>query len=132
MKTAVKSGKLKSWEDIHQFYQKEGDHYQYDRLQHALASWMEVFNLKSKDITARRLTELLGKMIETKIWIANEIKKTREKDYINPFRKMVYENDEEMNNVIGKLDDNSFINDQFSSLDEITKKTKTLMRKLKK
>lgn len=132
MKTAVKSGKLKSWEDIHQFYQKEGDRYQYDRLQHALASWMEVFKLKSRDINAVMLIELLGKMIQTKTWIANEIKKTREKDYLNPFRKMVYENEEEMKNVIGKLEDNSFITDQFASLDEVTKKTKTLMRKLKK
>ena len=45
---------------------------------------------------------------------------------------MVYENEEEMKNVIGKLEDNSFITDQFASLDEVTKKTKTLMRKLKK
>jgi len=38
-----------------------------------------------------------------------EIYATREKDYSNPFRKMVYESTEEMDAVVGRLEDNSFI-----------------------
>jgi hypothetical protein len=40
----------------------------------------------------------------------------RAKDYENPFRTMVYENREEMNEVIGALEDNSFINQQQEEL----------------
>lgn len=40
----------------------------------------------------------------------------RAKDYDNPFKKMVYDTNEEMNQVIGKLEDNSFINEQNEAL----------------
>ena len=131
MKLAVKNGKMKSWEDVHRFYQSEGERYQKDKLQHALAALMEVRKLKAKDINAEFIIDLLKEMITTREWIATEIKKTREKDYQNPYRKMVYENDEEMNQVIGKLEDNSFIKDQFAELASLKKKTNTLIRKIK-
>jgi hypothetical protein len=41
--------------------------------------------------------------------MTKEIYASREKDYSNPFRKMVYESTEEMDAVIGPLEDNGFI-----------------------
>jgi hypothetical protein len=52
----------------------------------------------------------------TKEWITRSIYNSRAKDYSNPYRKMVYENFAEMNEVIGKLEDNGFITDQNESL----------------
>ena len=49
------------------------------------------------------------------------ILKSREKDYTNPYRKMVYENNTEMNKVIGSLEDNRFIQDQFEGLENYKK-----------
>jgi hypothetical protein len=46
---------------------------------------------------------------------------SRKKDYLNPFRKMVYENQDEMDQVVGKLDDNSFINNQKKTFDQYKK-----------
>ena len=40
------------------------------------------------------------------------IYESRAKDYSNPFRKMVYETEKEMENVIGKLGENIFIRQQ--------------------
>ena len=37
---------------------------------------------------------------------------SRAKDYQNEFKKMVYDNEAEMEEVVGKLDDNSFIRQQ--------------------
>jgi hypothetical protein len=42
-------------------------------------------------------------------WITNGIKLSRQKDYENEFRKMVYDTDTEMNKVMGSFEDNSFI-----------------------
>jgi hypothetical protein len=44
---------------------------------------------------------------------------------------MVYDTNEEMNTVIGKLEDNSFIQQQLGELDEIKKQVKAVTRKLK-
>ena len=44
---------------------------------------------------------------------------------------MVYLNDDEMNMVIGKLDDNSFINAQKIELNKITENIYSLKQRLK-
>ena len=56
---------------------------------------------------------------------------SRAKDYDNPFRKMVYDTTEEMNSVIGRLEDNSFIQQQLGELDEMKKQVKSLLRRMK-
>ena len=54
------------------------------------------------------------------------IASSRAKDYTNPFRKMVYETEAEMEAVTGKLNENSFILQQQEEL--IT--TKATVQKL--
>ena len=69
--------------------------------------------------------------IETKEWMTTGVYESRAKDYTNPFRKMVYDNLEEMNNVIGKLEDNSFIKEQQAELQSLKKSANAVIRKLK-
>jgi hypothetical protein len=54
----------------------------------------------------------------------------RAKDYTNPFRKMIYDTNEEMNKVVGKLEDNSFIQDQLQELEKMKKDVKLLIKKI--
>ena len=42
---------------------------------------------------------------------------------------MVYETNEEMNNVIGSLEDNSFIQGQLELLDQMKKEVKQIIKK---
>ena len=44
---------------------------------------------------------------------------------------MVYENDAERDAVLGKLDDNTFINEQKEELEAFTKEINSLIKKLK-
>jgi hypothetical protein len=74
---------------------------------------------------------LLEKSVETKNWMSKEIYSSRAKDYTNPFRKMVYESKEEMNEVIGQLEKNQFIQDQLAEADLYKKTAKSLIQKLK-
>jgi len=74
--------------------------------------WLDTYLEIKKDITAR-------------------IHKTRAKDYSNPFRKMVYENEAEMNAVVGALNDNGFINDQNKILDKLITEITELKKQLK-
>jgi hypothetical protein len=63
--------------------------------------------------------------------IANRIEKTRAKDYSNPFRKMVYENEAEMIAVVGDLKDNGFIKEQNLALKAIELNIAAIKAKLK-
>jgi hypothetical protein len=74
---------------------------------------------------------VLLETLSTKQWICEEIKNTRAKDYTNAFRKMVYNNKHEMDKVLGKLEDNSFIIDQEAKFKSEAKKIQSLIRKWK-
>jgi ClpP class serine protease len=57
------------------------------------------------------------------------IYESRAKDYSNPFRKIVYENQKEMDAVVGKLQENSFIKLQEKELKDFTKEVAALRKK---
>ena len=61
--------------------------------------------------------------------MSKEIYTSRAKDYTNPFRKMIYETNEEMNAVVGRLEDNQFIQDQLAQVDAYKKIVKSLVKK---
>ncbi len=118
IKADVKTNTINGWTDMHNRYKAEGTAYSTDLLEHAYCSLLEILNITTKQFTAELFNDLLQQTIATKQWMTEGILKSREKDYTNPYRKMVYENNEEMNKVIGKLEDNSFIQGQFEGLEE--------------
>jgi hypothetical protein len=127
----IKTGKINSWDEIHQFYSKQGASYAGNKLNHAYTSLLEILNITPRQFTPALLKELLQQSITTRTWMYKGIYESREKDYTNPFRKMVYETNDEMNKVIGRLEDNSFIQMQAEALDNMRKRVKAISRKLK-
>jgi NDP-sugar pyrophosphorylase family protein len=112
----IKSGKLKSWDDIHQFYASYAEKYPSDKLSHALAAAKKVSGFSIGKSGSEALRQLLLDSVKTREWMVDNIFTSREKDYSNPFRMMVYENQQEMNKVIGSLSDNPFILQEQASL----------------
>lgn len=107
--TDIKAGKINSWDELHERYSEQGKQYEQQKLAHALAAWRDIEELAAEDIQAQDLVSSLKAGIRTQEWMARNIHSSRAKDYKNPFRKMVYENEKEMEAVIGRLEDNSFI-----------------------
>jgi len=108
----LKDKKINSWDEMHKNYHHLSDAYIQDKLKHSLASLQEVTETDTAEWNADFWNKLFDEALETKKWICDEIYNSRSKDYHNPFRLMVYENEEEMNEVVGRLEDNSFINQQ--------------------
>ena len=118
----LKAKKINSWDEMHSNYHQLSDSYILDKLKHSLASLQEVTETDTSDWDADFWSHLFNEALETKKWICEEIYNSRSKDYINPFRLMVYENEEEMNEVVGRLEDNSFINQQSAEFAGFQKK----------
>lgn len=118
----LKDKKINSWDEMHSNYHRLSDSYILDKLKHSLASLQEVTETETSDWNADFWSHLFDEALETKKWICDEIYNSRSKDYINPFRLMVYENEEEMNEVVGRLEDNSFINQQSAEFAGFQKK----------
>jgi len=112
LKSLIKIGKIKSWDEVHQWYQQQSKKYKYDKLNHAAAVLLEITRIAPHQLNKNRLIALLEDANETENWIANQITLSRQKDYLNPFRKMLYETDTEMREVIGTLEENPFIQKQ--------------------
>ena len=126
----IVSGKVKSWNAVHGFYTAQGKKYPLDKLNHALAAYKQVFGISIQKTITGGFADLLKMSLRTKEWMLNGIKESREKDYQNPFRKMVYESEEEMNKVVGKLNENSFINQETEGLENYKKKIQQLIKKM--
>ena len=131
LKRDVKNNKIKSWQQIHELYRKFAVQYPGEKLSHAYTSLLEVLQITSKQFTPDLLKTLLIQSIATKQWMGKGIYNSRAKDYTNPFRKMVYDTKEEMNEVLGKLEDNTFIQQQLKEFDQYKKQVKDLMNKIK-
>jgi len=116
LKEKIKTGKLKSWDDVHAHYTLLGNKYAAQKRAHALASLAEITEWSLKKMDTQKLGQLFNDALTTKEWMTKGIHDSRAKDYQNPYRKMVYESFEEMNAVVGKLEDNSFIKQQLDEL----------------
>lgn len=131
LKRDLKADKVKTWDEVHLFYRRQGTAYDKDRLDHAYTSLLEILQITPKQFTPALFSQLLQQLVDTKEWMCKAIFDSRAKDYNNPFRKMVYDNSKEMESVIGKLEDNSFIQQQLAELDTLKKLVKLLLKRLK-
>ncbi len=129
LKNKIKTNKINSWNEVHDFYRQCGVEYDKNKLIHAYTSLLEIENITSKQFTPDYFKKLLQRSVEAKTWASKGIYESRAKDYSNPFRKMIYENNDEMNAIMGKLEDNQFIQDQFKELEVYKKMVKGLMKK---
>lgn len=131
LKKNIKKNKIYTWEQIHAFYEKEGENYETDKLQHAYSALLELHNRNASEFNKSLFIELLNKFITIKEKMTKDIFNTRNKDYTNPFRKMIYENNKEMLEVMGKIEENEFINEQLRSFEKLKKETESLIKKWK-
>ncbi len=122
----VEEGKIHSWEEIHQFYKEEGKAYPEDLQAFAFASLGEIYHLENREPDLENLKDYIRESIEINQIYSERVFQSRAKDYSNPFRKMVYSDEAEMEAVLGKLEECPFIwEDQ-----RLREKTKSQMEAL--
>ncbi len=114
----IHSGRVNSWQDVHHYYQSSAENYNRDKLLHALDILNVVHGISVRSIGPSNFKKLLQQSIATADWITKGILTSREKDYDNPFRQMVYDSKAEMDQVVGKPDENSFIKSQFQAFEK--------------
>ena len=127
----IKNGRVRDWQQVHDFYSQQGEQYETDKLLHALAALKIVSGINLRRAGKDVLRDLLERSIATKEWMTKGIYDSRAKDYTNPFRKMVYTSTEEMNTVVGSLAANSFIRQEKEALKKYRSAAEALIKKFK-
>ncbi len=129
VKNRIRKGKIGSWPELHNVYRELGATYEHDKLQHALACLLHLQQISARELTPTLLKKCLEQSVYTSGMITEGIYHSREKDYLNPFRQMTYENEAEMNTVVGKLEDNGFIQQTIADLKTYKKQIKEMIKK---
>ncbi len=85
----------------------------------------------NKSLSKELFRTSLQQYLSTKTEMVKGIVDSRTKDYTNPFRKMTYETEAEMEAVTGKLSDNSFIKQQQLELKTMKAAVQKIMKQFK-
>lgn len=126
----IRRGQIESWEAVHSFYLTEGGMYANKKLSHAYTTLLELEDVTPRDFTPARFADYLEEALQTRRWICDHIYESRAKDYQNPFKRMIYENQHEMDAVVGRIEDNPFIQQQFKELDAFEKEVQQMKERL--
>lgn len=124
----VKSGILNNWADIHERYDKLFETYPAQKLLHAIGVLNDVFHIKI--LNDKSLKEQLERYGMIHDLITERVYSSRAKDYDNSFKQLNFETPEEMEAVLGKIDDNGFIMSKKQENKEIHKLIDRLQKDL--
>lgn len=128
LKEKIVSYEIISWQQVHEFYVAQGKNYTSQKLNHALASLQELGGGKVLDV--KSIKEMHEWYLNFRNHLLAEIRQSRQKDYENPFRQMVYADKKEMEAVIGKLEKTPFIVQQQEKLKKDTAFLQELEKRL--
>ncbi len=126
----IENQKIKSWEGVHQYYFEGDKNYVKLKLEHALSCYLQINKMKS--VKSIDWLSALKAATQTNQWIYDQILKSKYKDFVNPFRKMMYENHAEMDEVLGKFDDISFFREAKQNRDNFVRNSNVLFKSISK
>ena len=117
LKEKIRTDRIGCWDEVHQQYETWFSEYPKDRASHALAILHEI--LEVSEITASHWTTLQDAVVRIRLHIAEQVFKTKEKDFNNKFRASTYRTLAERDAVLGCLDDDPFVQEARSSSERI-------------
>jgi hypothetical protein len=106
LRDRIGSGKLTTWDAIHEEYDRLWAHYPRQKQQHALAT---LRFLLGNDISGEQWDRALEESVNIQCFIRDEVYATRAKDFENPYRQTTFDDPAEQQAVTGTVEDNAFV-----------------------
>jgi len=107
LRDRIRRGDLDSWDAIHEAYNALWAEYPEKKQRHAFAALGDL--LGAEALTVGAWHKALDQAVAVQTYVCDQVYATREKDFTNPFRRIVYETEAEMEAVLGTIEDNSFV-----------------------
>jgi uncharacterized protein YaaR (DUF327 family) len=116
----IKNGsKVKTWDDVHALFDSWTSQYHTEKLRHAVKSLAKLENININKFRAEDFATFLKSVPEDCKSIASLTLSSRSKDFSAPARTMVYSTKEEMDAVLGAVED-SVIKQTAAEMDELS------------
>lgn len=113
----IEEGVYSSWDEIHAQYDLWWDAYPLVKATVALQSLQRL--MQTVVLQESQWSYLITRFMTLCDQNAQEVYRSRKKDYEDPFRKIVYRNPEEMTAVLGRPEDNSFVQESRVAMEHL-------------
>lgn len=126
----IKTRSINNWDEVHNFYDECQAEYKKYKTRYAVYLLEQLYSRPIEIFSSDLYNDIINdaNIIATDIY--NAALDSRRKDYTDFYRKMTYHDEEEMENVIGRIEDNEFLHSLKESTDNFTKKTKKFFKEL--
>ena len=107
LRSDIGSGKINSWAQIHARYDALWNHYPIEKQKHAYQVLCRLKNVKQ--ISPQIWDSALDEASKIQTLLKERVYESRKKDFDNPFKQLTFRNQEELEAVVGHVDENEFI-----------------------
>jgi hypothetical protein len=123
----IRTGRHRSWDDIHAACDRLWAKYGEDRQAHGLSILLEVLEVEALDDEQWR--ELLTEAVELKRKMAEATARSRGKDYTGHFRQMTFADADEMQAVVGSAQEDAFCRQMKAQAEEFAARAQEILRR---
>ena len=120
--TLIKERKINTWDEVHDFYAQCQNQYEAYKTRYSIWVLEQLYSRDIGDFTKEITKDILKDVIDVSNYMYDSSVSSREKDYSDYFRTITYKNEEEMLEVVGRLEENSFLKELKEDTDEFIKK----------
>ena len=125
LRADIGSGALAGWDAIHRRYDELWERYPNDKLIHSIQMLRDLYEMDH--ISDCMWNTFIIKEMYNQDYICEQVRRTREKDYLNPFRRATYRSEAEMLAAIGPLEENGFV----QQIDSMMAEDRELLRRIR-
>jgi len=131
LKGNIRAGKITTWDAVHEEYRRLWEKYPTDRARHALGALLDLHDITLEQLDRETWLRFLDQAGTIRRQMAERTHASRAKDYASPFRQVTYDSQEEMEAVLGTIDDDDFVKQTRAEADEFDRNIARIERKEK-
>lgn len=119
---------VSTWKDIHQLFIDCNENYEMQKIHHAASCLIAL--MPEETYSDKQYKLLLQKAIDICSWVLESAKSIRTNDYSNHFSTMVYDSTEELQRVLGKVEDDETLEEIRNEVDNLIYKITEISNRL--
>ncbi len=126
----IKNGKINTWKEVHAFYDECDAEYENWKTRYALWVLEQLYSRPYTEFTPEIFNDMRGDVTAVSDYMYENSILSRQKDYSDFFRSITYRNEEEMLAVVGKLEENSFLQELKKTTADFDSRLEVLFSKI--
>ncbi len=127
----IEDGELNSWDEIHSFYDECQKNYTDFKAAYSVFILERMYSTKLEDFTEKQVCNVVSDVVEVSTLAYEKSVESKRKDYTDYYRTMLYDSTEEMQAVLGTLEENTFLHTLKEDMECFTENVRKVFEPLK-